>query len=923
MSTRWTWPGSRWWKCDLHLHTPESYDFVERETVAAEAWISAAQAQGLEVVAVTDHNSGRFFGKIPEAARRAATTPVIFPGVELTVHGGIHLLVLFGPGQDGEAVTALLGRCEVPTGAMGREDALTACSFLEALSRAAERGGVCIAAHADAPKGVLKVLGPGQTLQQILTSENLHAVEISGDDPALLSYLDQSKDGYVRRLGPLAKLTFSDAHSLDQIGRRFTWIKMTRPDLEGLRLALEDGPLSVREGNDIGSDPNRHAAQLIESIQVQEARYMGRGQPLEVAFNPWLNAIIGGRGTGKSSLLEFLRIALRRDRKEDVPEDLLKNFETFKRIPKSRADRGALTSETRLSLTYRKDGARFRICWDEQGRLTPIEQQSEDGSWARVGGEVRRRFPVSLYSQKQIFELAEEPGALLRIVDEAPGVDRPGWNERWRMQESRFLALRAKMREIEIRLGEEGRLRAASEDVARKLAAFESAGHSDILRRFQLRSRQQRALEAWGESFQETGRKLRELAEEAVPPDLEVQLFSLQDPVDQDVVAAVQSTLACLLDLRKKVEALAEEADAVFEDWRKIVASSPWHGEVLQAEQAYQSLLEQLRGVGAGTPDEYGRLVQERQALERRLADIDAERKALEQVRDQAAQALEDLTKLRAELTRRRAEFLRKTLEDDPYIRIEVIPYGEDEESGGRRIQQILGTERFRNDILMEDGQGGLVFDLYKDYRKLAAATRQDSVQHFEKRLAELKRNLEAINRGEAPQFKVRDRRFQQFVAQLNPEVLDRLAVWFPEDSLRVSHRTDGGPFRPIEQGSPGQKAAAILAFLLSYGEEPMVLDQPEDDLDNQLISDLLVQQLRENKPRRQFIVVTHNPNVVVNGDAELVLVLDFRGGQTRVAQSGGLQELQVRDAICRVMEGGQEALERRYRRIGRVVRRV
>lgn len=95
-----------------------------------------------------------------------------------------------------------------------------------------------------------------------------------------------------------------------------------------------------------------------------------------------------------------------------------------------------------------------------------------------------------------------------------------------------------------------------------------------------------------------------------------------------------------------------------------------------------------------------------------------------------------------------------------------------------------------------------------------------------------------------------------------------------------------------------------------------MVLDQPEDDLDNHLIYGLIVRQLRENKSRRQIIVVTHNPNIVVNGDAELVHVLDVRYGQTWIVQQGGLQEQAVRDEICRIMEGGREAFELRYRRM-------
>lgn len=90
--------------------------------------------------------------------------------------------------------------------------------------------------------------------------------------------------------------------------------------------------------------------------------------------------------------------------------------------------------------------------------------------------------------------------------------------------------------------------------------------------------------------------------------------------------------------------------------------------------------------------------------------------------------------------------------------------------------------------------------------------------------------------------------------------------------------------------------------------------------MDNHLIYDLIVRQIRENKMRRQLIIVTHNPNIVVNGDAEMVHALDFRGGQCRAVKCGALQEKSVREEVCRVMEGGREAFSRRWARLGREV---
>lgn len=86
--------------------------------------------------------------------------------------------------------------------------------------------------------------------------------------------------------------------------------------------------------------------------------------------------------------------------------------------------------------------------------------------------------------------------------------------------------------------------------------------------------------------------------------------------------------------------------------------------------------------------------------------------------------------------------------------------------------------------------------------------------------------------------------------------------------------------------------------------------------MDTALIYDLVVKQIQDNKRRRQLIIITHNPNIVVNGDAELIHVLKFAGGQVRVRCREGLENRDVRDAICTIMEGGKEAFTKRYKRI-------
>jgi ABC-type enterochelin transport system ATPase subunit len=275
----------------------------------------------------------------------------------------------------------------------------------------------------------------------------------------------------------------------------------------------------------------------------------------------------------------------------------------------------------------------------------------------------------------------------------------------------------------------------------------------------------------------------------------------------------------------------------------------------------------------------------------------------------QAEASLLQLLELRRKITESRKTFLDNVLRDNQYVRIRVVPYGAREtvEAEFRELLQREGGS-FEKDI-GAPGARGLLGGLYG--KNLGTG-------EFEQNLADLKKRVRMIAAGQTDETLVADQRFAKHIAKLQPESLDRLDLWFPEDSLDVQYSTSGDrqSFRPIQEGSPGQKTAALLAFLLSYGEEPLILDQPEDDLDNHLIYDLIVTQLREVKRRRQIIVVTHNANIVVNGDAELVVALAARGGQTQIESSGSLQEKIVRDTICNVMEGGREAFDQRYRRI-------
>ncbi len=914
--TDWKWKGSRWWKFDFHTHTPASDDYGKGPEQAAlkkrtpKEWLLDYMRAGIDCVAITDHNSGAWIDKLKEALvkldgeQQEGYRPLhLFPGVEISVNGGVHLLAILDCDKTTSDIDSLLGDVRFPGTKKGSSDTVTSRSFVDVVEAAALAGAIAIPAHVDANSGLFQL--SGTTLQQALDCKDVFAME-------LMDTGFEKPQTYIDKKLCWTEVIGSDAHhpngssGENHPGSSYTWVKMGTPSIEGLRLALLDGTLSIRRSDLGDEDPNEHAPLVLESIEISEARYLGRSQPFVVGLNPWLNAIIGGRGTGKSTLVEFLRIAHRRE--GELPEDLKAEFEKYGRVYSTRKDAGLLTDKASIKAIYRKNGSRFRVQWNPSGGIVPIQQES-DGDWQPAEGDIRQRFPVRIYSQKQIFHLAKTPLALLGVVDDAPEVNRRSWAERWKKEEGRFLSLRAKAREIEAGLAEEPLLRGELDDVKRKLAIFEQAGHADVLKAFQRRSRQQRELEAWEDCWIGAGEQLRKVAAEMVPNPLDETAFDPDMPKDADLRNHAAKLRDRLGEIRKAADTLALQADESLAEWNKNKDNSPWKQSVDAAIQAYQELRENLDREGAGDPAAYGELVQRRQTIEQRLKDLDERNNQVEGLKKQADEHLQRLLAIRRDLTESRRKFLNDVLGDNKYVRIHVAPY-EARETIEAEFRRLVQREDggFEKDIGKLEGEG-LLGDLYKNSK---------GTGDIEKNLANIKKTIRKIATGEYDEETLADRRFATHLSKLQPEAIDRVDLWFPEDSLDVQYSPtgDGQQLRSIHEGSPGQKTAALLAFLLSYGNEPLILDQPEDDLDNHLIYDLIVTQLREVKRHRQILVVTHNANIVVNGDAELVVALSARGGETKKECEGSLQESLVRQMICTVMEGGINAFEQRYRRI-------
>ena len=867
-------PGARWWKFDFHTHTPASDDFVDKK-VTYESWLKAFMKEKIDCVAITDHNSGEWIDDLKQALKNIKDKnpdwyqPLyLFPAVEISTYDDVHVLAIFGCDKNENYIDQLLGAVGY-SGTKGKSNDTTDKNITQVVNEITKRGGLAIPAHVDQEKGVFKLEGKKQ--KKILKNNKVYAAEVRDSNYEMSQlYKDQK--------GKWTIVKGSDTHNLngDTFGT-FTWIKMDEPSIDGLELALRDGAASVNRN--MSANPNHLPTYFMENLEISKAKYVGRTEPLNCQFSPFLNTIIGGRGSGKSTLLEFMRLTLRRDK--DIPEVLQKESRKYFDI----GDTNLLIEDSKISLIYRKGEVRYRLNWSPNPDSPSLEEEKDNGTWKSCDGEIKSLFPVRIYSQKQIFELAKNPSALIEIIDEAPEVDAARLKTQNRDLVNQYKQIEGKRREMNDKIAEESRLRGESNDHARQIEQIEKSGHKKVLQNYRERQQQLNELESLERKWEDMRDRLLETRGAIAPADFNAQHFSEHT----DILSTLETTNKKWQFIHDKVSELVQEANSVIAEWQTEKNTTDWMQAIKTDMAEYEQLRSELEQQGID-PDRYPLLLSQQKEIQKKLDLINEHQSRQQELEAKKQEVFEQIKENRRALSENRQEFLTSVLQDNELVSIEVQPFGENWDDIEDEIRRILQCQdRFERDIE----------DLKKIYNR-----KED------REIEKLKEAIKSIRNGQKP---AKDKRFATHMKSLTPESMIDLILWFPGDNLKI---TFGLNRQPIKLGSPGEKAAALLAFILSYGDEPLLLDQPEDDLDNELIYNLIVRQLRETKSKRQVIIVTHNANIVVNGDAEMVLPLEVAEGQTRVSQAASIQKKEIREAICDILEGGEQAFEQRYTRI-------
>jgi len=884
--------GAVFYGCALQVN-PHHYSSTYRgsapsrdaDTYAA-AIIQKATDLGISVLAITDHNHvGGVSGFRAAAAGRDVH---IFPGFELSSSEGIHVLCIYAPETPDDRLARYLG-------AFGITDTkpsatLADKAFVEILAKVHEQGGVAIAAHVTNEKGLLKTLH-GQACIEAWRSKDLLAVQIPGTvadlPPELRAIVENTNPDYRRDPAADERLAVavvnakdvSEPQELEDRGAT-CWIKMSEVTVEGLRQAFLDPGSRIRLNPEKGGlEPEEHAE------LVALAWEGGFLDGAAIHFNPNLNVLVGGRGTGKSTVIESIRSVLGLDA---VGDEARKAHQGIVRY--------VLKSGTKISLLVRTHRPALREYRIEQTIPNPPLVRDDRGEVSNL--TPRQVLPrVEVYGQHEISELTKSREKLTRLLDRfvQPDEDLPRRKSDLRrlLEKNRksLLETRKELRQIEDRL-------AALPGLEETLERFREAGLEDRLKERSLLVREERLLESIPERFASFRECLESLRREVPVDRVFLSGKALEDLPGKEILQRLNAVFERLdHDLGRIVQDLEQALDRADTGVAEVRGAWDRRREAVQA--AYENILRELQK-GRVDGEEFIRLRQQIEALRPlRERQISARRTEKEHA-DGRRSLLAEWEDVKAKEVRRldaAAKDVNRKLRDR--VEVKVTAAGDREP-----LFEIL-----KKDV------GGRLSEAIESLR----GVRELSLTAF---VEACRTGAEALNNayGITPAQGER-------LARAEPEVLMRLEELDlpPTTAIRLNTAPAGQPpeWHALDDLSTGQKATAVLLLLLLESDAPLIVDQPEDDLDNRFITEGVVPRMRDEKQRRQFLFSTHNANIPVLGDAELIIGLSATGeaehGRARIAREhmGSIDAQPVRELVEEILEGGKEAFERRRRKYG------
>jgi energy-coupling factor transporter ATP-binding protein EcfA2 len=834
--------GAEFIKADLHLHTHGSYDY--KDDVDAEDIVEKLEEEDIELVAVTDHDEMETYQEVRSATE--GKNLEVLPGVEITTPQGserqIHMTAIFPP-EKSEEVDSLLH--EIGIKPSDPQDAQADAKISAIAEAVVQKGGIPILAHIDEKAGADFELDRENPIKDDIFDADVKALEIVEEETS-------------EEYPEFTHIQSSDAHSLDEIGRNYTYLKMTEPSFEGLRLALTDSESRVSLEEEI----NRHPR--ITGIRVDGSFLEDK----EVKLNPNLNCLIGGKGTGKSTVVELIRYVFNE-------ESQIENIsEKSQSIVEANLGPGGVVEAHIVTEDSKKYVIRREYSEDPEV-LRPTGEEVMD-----ISAFKREFFNLEVFSQMELLELARDELSQMKLLDsyfDLKGLKKDKSEAKKNLEDNR------KDLKGYVRKREELKEKLKDYDaIKEKIQVMEDKGVQEHLEKEEEWDKEKKTLSDTVSSIKSVKKFLEEnkISEKLDVPDHSEE--TLNKELVEEAKDETKSLIEAVEDLEEKILDKLKSKQADVSQIR-----NRWSERREERLEEIEKMSEKIKEETDVDIDEYMGLKEEKIELDGLDEELDEINQEIDDLEEERGKLKSKIASARQDIRRKRKEGienLNKSLND---VKVELKPNSNRDE-----------YTQWITDVL----QGQYINT--EDRKKLARVLEPSDLRKIVKE--------ENYQRLEEEGFT--ENTSEKIIDTLR-EHLYELEIQEIKDSPDIQIKD--GEWKSLEKMSDGQKCTALLSIAMIEREIPLIIDQPEDQLDNEFVYTEVVDIIRQIKNNRQVIIATHNANIPVLGDAEQIVVMDSDGINGHFSCRGSIENERVKGRAQSILEGGERAFRMRTEKYG------
>ncbi len=848
--------GTSWVRADFHLHTraDKEFSYSGEEDRFVSDYIEKLKEEEIRLGVITNHNKFDC-GEYKALKKRAKKENiVILPGVELSVKegaNGIHCLIVFKDSdwiKNGkELINQFLD--EVFKGIDNREHENTRCGQ-------------------DLPQVIQTLNSYGKEYFILMAHIEQKSGLLKECNGGLIESLSKRTDFRKRVLGlqkgrtrdkirqleqwmgfELPYIEGSDCKSISQIGKgKKCYIKIGDGCFDSLILAFRD----FKDRISLTKSNITHG--YIQSIEFLG----GKLDSKKIYLSPELNCLIGIRGSGKSSIIEAIRYSL-----DISPSESDTNY-------KNEVVENLLGSGGQIILELQDNfGHSYRIkrILGENSHITDMDNKG-------VGAKISSILNAPLYfGQKDLSSM--DNGFELNLLDKIVGEAAESFKVQIIDIEEEISTKLKDFIDLETRVNNIGELKKKLQDIQHKIEIFEEKGLSEKLSKQVNFQKDQATIDKVYTLVQ----KYIQSLEKILSSEELDELFKLEE-INSDEVPELFDKLKIEI---KKVTTTKNTLKQIIENAKK--SKNKINGFSTQIENIIDSLEEEFAEIKREidipnlNPDDFSRLKIEESETKEFITKISKQ----ETKKDNLAIEIQDLVDKRNEA-----------------LRNELIVYT-------KEITKINSSQNSLELSISFKGDKKNFLDSLKDsFRGTGVST--NNYEQLSNKFSDFTALIIDVlfNESKIISQILPDSHLTRVKQKVRKNYSSYLRIKTP-NLITINYHG-----KPITKHSIGQRASALVLFILSQKDNNLIMiDQPEDDLDNQVIYNEIIKEIKLRKPDVQFIFATHNANIPVLGDSEQIIAVSYNDDGINT-DTGSIDNKAIQNKIVDIMEGGQEAFNKR-----------